>query len=74
MNNKNIGVIFCFISAFLIATNYICISLLSLKYEWGMAKHILGNTLTILSIISLVIGIIYLIGPRIIELFMKNKN
>ncbi len=69
MNNRIIGVIFCFISSFLFATNYICASILSINFPWEMSKQLIGKNLIILSVLSLIIGIIYLIDPK----FKKNK-
>lgn len=69
MNNRIIGVIFCFISSFLFAINYICACILSIKFSWEMSKQLIGKNLIILSVISLIIGIIYLVDPKL----KKNK-
>lgn len=65
MNNRIIGVIFCFISSFLFATNYICASILSINFSWEISKQLIGKNLIVLSIFSLIVGIIYLIDPKL---------
>jgi hypothetical protein len=71
INRRGAGVAFCFISAFLFATRYISASMFgSSVTSWseGLFKSILkctGNTLITLSIISLTVGIIYLVLAEI---------
>lgn len=65
--NKLIGCIFCFISAMLMATRYISAAI----YESGSASwsnelfvlglHYVGSPLRTASIVSLVVGILFLI-------------
>ncbi|MGH4052520.1 MAG: hypothetical protein ACREVX_14525 [Clostridium sp.] len=71
INRRGAGVIFCFISAFLFATRYTSASifgssLTSLNKElFNSMLQFTGNTLITLSIISLVVGIIYLVLAEI---------
>lgn len=70
MNKRGAGVSFCFIAAFLFSTRYIsaaifgsCVS----SWDSGLFNAMLdytGNTLIILSVISLGVGIIYLIMAK----------
>ncbi|WLC86592.1 hypothetical protein KTC97_21490 (plasmid) [Clostridium estertheticum] len=67
MNRRCAGVVFCFISAFLFATRYISASIFGSSLA-EKSKEIFnymlkdtGNSLITLSIISLIVGIIYLV-------------
>ena len=67
MNRRAVGIGFCFIAAFLFATRYISAAIFgSNVVSWdealfnGMLRYV-GNTLTLLSIVSLVAGIVYLV-------------
>ncbi|WP_042273420.1 hypothetical protein [Faecalimicrobium dakarense] len=67
MNRRGTGAIFCLISAILFSTRYISAAIFSSNvssWDAELFSHMLGyvgNTLTTLSGISLVIGIVYLI-------------
>lgn len=67
MNRRGAGAIFCLISSILFSTRYISAAIFGSNVSsWGAEffSHMLsyvGNTLTILSVVSLVIGIIYLL-------------
>ena len=67
MNRRAAGVAFCAISAFLFASRYITAAIFgSGVSSWNarLFAHMLGyvgNTLTVLSIIALIVGIIYLV-------------
>lgn len=67
MSRRGAGISFCFIAAFLFSIRYICAAIFgSSVTSWnrelfsGMLKYT-GNTLVILSIISLGVGIAYLV-------------
>ena len=67
INRRGAGVVFCFIAAFLFATRYISASIFGSsltalnKDEFNSLLQFTGNTLITLSIISLIVGIIYLV-------------
>ena len=67
MDRRSVGVAFCFISAFLFATRYISAAIFGsnvISWDEGIFSAMLtsiGSSLTTLSIISLIIGIIYLV-------------
>ncbi len=67
MSRRVAGVGFCFIGAFLFATRYLSAAIFgSGVTSWnqnlfGSMLEYVGNTLTVLSIISLIVGIIYLV-------------
>jgi hypothetical protein len=71
INRRGAGVVFCFISAFLLATRYISASIFGsgvASWDKGLFNAMLkytGNTLIILSIISLIVGIFYLVLAEI---------
>jgi hypothetical protein len=67
MNRRGAGVVFCFIAAFLIVAKFISAAIFGSNIStWGedlfsaMLQYT-GPTLVVLSIISLLIGIVYLI-------------
>jgi hypothetical protein len=67
INRRGAGVAFCFLSAFLFITRYISASIYGSSIAlpgkiafMGMLRNT-GNTLITLSIISLIVGITYLI-------------
>ena len=67
MNRRSAGVGFCFIAAFLFATRYVAAAIFGISVaSWNsdlfreMLKYV-GNSLTILSIIALIVGIVYLV-------------
>jgi len=67
MGRRVVGLGFCFIAAFLYATRYISAAIFgSGVSSWdstlftSMLQYV-GNSLTILSVIALIIGVIYLI-------------
>lgn len=61
MNRRCAGVIFYFIASLLFSTNYICISVLSINFSWEMSKSIIGRLPIILSIISFLVGTVYIV-------------
>lgn len=73
MNRRGAGVTFCFIAAFLEGVKYISAAIFgSGVHSWNnrLFNHMLeyvGNKLTILAIISLVVGIVYLVAAEIIN-------
>jgi hypothetical protein len=67
VNRRAAGVGFCFIAAFLFATKYVAAAIFGTSVaSWNsdlfreMLKYV-GNSLTILSIIALIVGIVYLV-------------
>lgn len=66
MNRRSMGVVFICIAAFLYSVRYICAAIwVSGTNGWGWphfkeALHNLGSGLLLFSIISLIIGVIYL--------------
>jgi multisubunit Na+/H+ antiporter MnhB subunit len=67
MNRRGTGVSFCFIAAFLFSVRYISSAIFGSgisSWDSELFNHMLtyvGNTLVVLSVISLGVGIIYLI-------------
>lgn len=80
MNRRGTGTIFCLISAILFSTRYISAAIFSSNvssWDAELFSHMLsyvGNTLTTLSIVSLVVGIAYLLVAEILEEKIKNSN
>jgi len=67
VNRRAAGVGFCFIAAFLFATRYMAAAIFSTGVaSWNsnlfreMLKY-MGNSLVVLSLISLIVGIVYLV-------------
>lgn len=67
MNRRGAGVSFCFIASFLFSVRYISAAIFGSgvsswdRVLFNAMLECIGNTLLILSVISLVVGIIYLI-------------
>lgn len=80
MNRRGTGTIFCLISAILFSTRYISAAIFSSNvssWDAELFSHMLsyvGNTLTTLSIVSLVVGIAYLLVAEILEEKIRNNN
>lgn len=79
MNNKAVGTIFCLISAILISTKYISAAIFISNTNCWDAEMFktgldyVGPVLTILAIISLIVGILFL-GYEVYEdIHKKNK-
>ena len=71
MNRRGTGVIFCLIAAALFSTRYISAAIFgSGVLSWGsdlfdsMLQYV-GSALTVLSVIALIVGIIYLVAAEI---------
>ena len=71
MNRRGTGVIFCLIAAVLFSTRYISAAIFgSGVLSWGsdlfdsMLQYV-GSALTVLSVIALIVGIIYLVAAEI---------
>ena len=80
MNRRGTGTIFCLISAILFSTRYISAAIFSSNVSsWDaelfsyMLSYV-GNTLTTLSVVSLVVGIAYLVVAEILEEKIRNSN
>ncbi len=80
MNKRGVGVIFCLMAIILFSTRYITTAIfLSGVTSWDaetfvMGLSYVGSELLYLSIISLIIGIVYLILGEIEEKKNNNKN
>ncbi len=67
MSRRAAGVGFCFIAAFLTAARYLSAAVYgSSTNSWNQSLfnqmlQYVGNTLTVLSVISLIVGIVYLV-------------
>lgn len=67
MNNKGIGAIFCLISSILISAKYISAAIFMANisnkdaYEFAAGLEYVGPFLTIASLISLIVGITFLV-------------
>ena len=67
MNNKGVGAVFCLISAILMSTRYISAALFmsnvsswnTVLFQSGLSY--IGSSLKIASIVSLVVGIVFLV-------------
>jgi len=73
MSRRTAGVFFCFIAAFLYAARHLSAAIFgSGVSSWNrelynaMLQYV-GNTLTVLSIVALIAGIIYLILAELVE-------
>jgi len=79
MNRRGTGTIFCCISAFLFSTKYVCAAIFgSSVSSWDRSLFLslldfVGNTLLILSVLSLIVGIVYLVWAEK-ELKVKPKG
>ncbi|MBZ9623786.1 hypothetical protein LGL55_16305 [Clostridium tagluense] len=73
MSRRGAGVSFCFIAAFLFATRYICAAIFGSNVSsWSSGLYssmlgYIGNGLNTFAVISLIVGIIYLIASEFIE-------
>jgi len=70
MNRRGVGALFCLISALLFITRYVCAAIFAsgvTSWDETMFSNMLqyvGQTLPVLSIISLIIGVLYLISAE----------
>ena len=71
MGRRGTGVVFCLIAALLYSTRYVSAAIFgSGVVSWdkelfdGMLQYV-GNSLTVLSVISLVVGIVYLVWAEL---------
>ena len=70
MSRRAAGVGFCAIAAFLYASRYITAAISGSNVTWNSELFprlliYVGNSLTILSIVSLVVGVLYLVWAEI---------
>lgn len=78
MNRRGTGAVLLLISAFLYATKYLCVAIYGSnvaswnEHHFNQLLSFVGRGLTVISIIALIFGCIYLIWAEIDE-FIKNK-
>ncbi|MGL5692576.1 MAG: hypothetical protein ACRCXA_00745 [Peptostreptococcaceae bacterium] len=78
MNRRGTGVMFCLIAAILFSTRYLSAAIFSSNVSLWDAQlfsemlSYVGNTLTTLSVVSLVVGLTYLVFAEISE--ERNKE
>ena len=78
MNNKGVGVVFCFISAILISTKYIAAAIFMSKTTFWDAElfktglEYVGPFLSIAAMLALIVGILFL-GYGTLQEIKKEK-
>lgn len=80
MNKRGVGVIFCLISSILFSTRYIAAAIFMsgvLSWDKGLfdaGLEYVGTPLLFLSILSLIVGIIYLVWEENLHEKKNNKE